>query len=72
MADYMSVHTFFTGVRGVCAPVIAFGLANHLPMGTLAVISAGLIIAGSALLIPEIPFGRRARRASALVEEISD
>jgi MFS family permease len=72
VADYMSVHTFFTGVRGVLAPLIAFSMANHLAMGTLALISAGLIVAASLLLVPEIPFGRRARRASALVEEISE
>jgi MFS family permease len=72
VADYMSVHTFFTGVRGVIAPMLAFGMANHLSMRTLAVLSTALILAASALLIPEIPFGRRARRASALVEEISD
>ena len=72
VADYMSVHTFFTGVRGVMAPMMAFGLANHLPMKTLALISTALIVAASLLLIPEIRFGKRARRTSALVEEISD
>jgi MFS family permease len=28
VADYMSVHTFFTGLRGVIAPVAAFHLAG--------------------------------------------
>ena len=72
VADYMSVHTFFTGVRGVFAPLIAFSLANRLPMPMLAFISTALIIAASALLIPEIPFGRRARPATPVVEEISE
>jgi MFS family permease len=72
VADYMSVHTFFTGVRGVMAPMMAFVMANHLSMRTLALISTALIVAASLLLIPEIPFGKRARRATALVEEISD
>jgi MFS family permease len=72
VADYMSVHTFLTGVRGVAAPLIAFGMANHVPMQTLALISTGLIVAASLLLVPEIQFGKRARPASALVEEISE
>jgi hypothetical protein len=38
----------------------------------LAFISTALIIAASALLIPEIPFGRRARPATPVVEEISE
>ena len=38
----------------------------------LAGISCVLILAGSALLVPEIKLGRKARRASALVEEISE
>lgn len=72
VADYMSVHTFLTGVRGVLAPVAAFSLVAEFSMQTLAYICAGLIIAASLLLVPEIPIGRRARRGAALVEEISE
>lgn len=72
VADYMSVHTFFTGVRGVLAPVVAFALATRLSLGTMGAISAALIVLASLLLLPEIKFGRRARKASALVEEISE
>jgi MFS family permease len=31
VADYMSVHTFFTGVRGVLAPAVAFFSVQQLP-----------------------------------------
>jgi MFS family permease len=72
VADYMSVHTFFTGVRGVLAPLVAFTLVQKLPMGLLAGISAALIVAASLLLLPEIKFGKRGRTAAALVEEISE
>jgi MFS family permease len=72
VADYMSVHTFFTGVRGVIAPLIGFGLVTQLPFAVMAWVSAALIVAASLLLIPEIKFGRQAKRGSALVEEISD
>ena len=55
VADYMSVHTFFTGVRGVLAPLIGFGvLASSLTIGSLSYISAGMIILSAALLIPTI------------------
>lgn len=72
VADYMSVHTFLTGVRGVLAPAFAFYFASHLSLGLLAAISSGLIILASALLLPELKFGKKAPLASALVEEISE
>lgn len=72
VADYMSVHTFFTGVRGVLAPLVAFTLVTRLSLGVLAGISAALIVAASLLLLPEIKLGKRGRKATALVEEISE
>ena len=41
--DYMVLHTFFTGVRGVIAPVVAFSLLGVLPLTTLMWISAALM-----------------------------
>ena len=72
VADYMSVHTCLTGVRGVLAPALGFALAGHVSLGALAGISCALILAGSALLLPEMKLGRRARPGPALVEEISE
>ncbi len=72
VADYMSVHTFFTGVRGVVAPMVAFQLAAGVPLPVMGWISAGLIAIGSGFLVPEIKFGRSARPAAALVEEVSE
>ncbi|MBI5773420.1 MAG: MFS transporter, partial [Verrucomicrobia bacterium] len=69
VADYMSVHTFFTGVRGVLAPAIAFHALNTLTIAKLGWVSAGLIAVSILLLLPEIKWGRNARKASALVEE---
>jgi MFS family permease len=54
VADYMSVHTFFTGVRGVVAPLAAFHLLNHLSLTTMGWISAGMILLASLLLLPEL------------------
>jgi MFS family permease len=72
VADYMSVHTFFTGVRGVVAPAFGFTLVMQLSFGVMAGISSALIVAASLLLLPEIKFGKRGRSATALIEEISD
>lgn len=60
VADYMAVHTFFTGLRGVVAPVMAFLLAAHLPLEVIGWMSAALILVGTALLIPEVRLTRRA------------
>jgi MFS family permease len=54
VADYMSVHTFFTGIRGVLAPVAAFYLVAHMPPAGIGWISVALLGIGSAFLIPEI------------------
>ena len=72
VAEYMSVHTFLTGVRGVLAPAMGFALVSRMSLGALAGISCVLILAGSALLLPEMKLKRKARPASALVEEISE
>jgi MFS family permease len=72
VADYMSVHTFFTGVRGVLAPLVAFHAIRTVEIHTLGWIATGLIVASSLLLLPEIKFGRFGRKAGALVEEVSE
>jgi MFS family permease len=53
VAEYMSVHTFFTGIRGIAAPFVAFQLTQHLPIGQIALICAGLIGLASLILVPE-------------------
>ncbi len=67
VADYMSVHTFFTGFRGVIAPFTAFQLAAHLPLSMLGWISFALILVASVMLLPELKngFDLRARPAAA-------
>jgi hypothetical protein len=68
----MSVHTFLTGVRGVLAPVFAFHFASQVSLGIVAAVSSALIVLATAMLIPEIKFGRKAPPAAALVEEVSE
>jgi MFS family permease len=71
VADYMSVHTFFTGVRGVLAPLAAFLAVARLSPHTLGWISIGLILVGSAFLVPEIRIGKRPRAGEASPIETS-
>lgn len=54
VADYMSVHTFFTGVRGVLAPLLAFQLIAVVSMATMGIICTTLIVIASLMLVPEI------------------
>lgn len=58
VAEYMSVHTFLTGVRGVLAPVAAFFLIDRFSVGYLAA-GCGLLIGLACLvLLPEIGSAR--------------
>jgi hypothetical protein len=73
VADYMSLHTFFTGVRGVIAPLTAFHLIARVNSLTLlAWVSAALILLATAMLVPEIRWGKRARATPGVGEEISE
>lgn len=72
VADYMSVHTFFTGLRGVAAPLAAFHLARNYSMEALGWFSAGLIVLASLLLVPEIKFRPKTPEAEPAVEEVSE
>ncbi|MFN0130646.1 MAG: MFS transporter [Verrucomicrobiales bacterium] len=53
VADYMSVHTFLTGLRGLIAPVIAFRLVGLLDIASLAWICAAMIVFSTFLILPE-------------------
>jgi hypothetical protein len=59
VADYMSVHTFLTGVRGVVAPVVAFQLVNAYSLSAMGWLAAGLIAVATLMLVPEIRFDRK-------------
>lgn len=72
VADYMSVHVCFTGLRGILAPIVAFQLAAHWSVSSISWLGAGMIVVATLILIPEIKFGRGAKPAAALTEEVSD
>ena len=60
-ADYMGLHTFFTGIRAVLAPIAGFAVLGHVPLGTVALLAAGLMLAASFVLVPEMRAERSAR-----------
>jgi MFS family permease len=62
VAEYMSVHTFFTGIRGIAAPFIAFQLTQTLDIAGIAVVCAILILLASLILIPEARGEKRRMR----------
>ncbi len=72
VADYMSVHTFFTGIRGVLAPVVAFQLVGLVSLPTLGWISAGIIALACVVLFPEISHGQRGRSVPVVAEDIPE
>ena len=72
VADYMSVHTFFTGLRGVLAPLAAFQLVAHWSVAAISWLGAGMIVAATLILMREIKSGRNARFAVTLTEDVSE
>jgi len=59
VADYMAVHTFFTGLRGIVAPTLAFYAAERFSIEGIGWVCAFLIVLANMALWPEI----RARRS---------
>lgn len=72
VADYMSVHTFFTGIRGVLAPLAAFPLAAAVSLPTLGWFSAALIGAACLVLLPEIRGGTPIRHSIPAPKEVPE
>jgi MFS family permease len=72
VAEYMSVHTFLNGVRGVAAPVIGYYMLTQVSFHALSMMCAGLIGIASLMLVPEIKAYRDARLARAATAQASD
>ncbi len=72
VADYMSVHTFFTGVRGLLAPFLGFYLVGMFGMVAVGWFSAVLIVISAIMLFSEVKFDRPRQPGEPLVEEISE
>ena len=59
-ADYMGVHTFLTGVRGLIAPMITYSLLGALDLMAVTNVGLALLVAANVLLVLIIPFDRPA------------
>jgi hypothetical protein len=69
VADYMSVHTFFTGTRGLVAPLVAFHVVSNFSIAGLGSVSAGLILFASLVLMREIKSGKSPDPGTTLIRE---
>ncbi|MFM8266738.1 MAG: hypothetical protein ACKOA2_01790, partial [Ilumatobacteraceae bacterium] len=61
-ADYMGLHTFFTGVRSFLAPLVGFAIVGQVSLTWIAVGAAVLMLLASSILVPEMRAERSARR----------
>jgi hypothetical protein len=60
------------GVRGVLAPIVAFQFATGTSLHRLGWIAFSMIFLSVLMLLSEIKWGRRGRKASPANEEVSD
>ena len=72
VADYMSVHVFFNGIRVFLSPFLGFWLIGIISASSLSLFSAGIILASSLALLSDYPAGEKAKRGTALTKEITD
>ncbi|MEO6570305.1 MAG: MFS transporter [Ilumatobacteraceae bacterium] len=61
-ADYMGLHTFFTGLRAIIAPLFGYLVIAEVSLGRLAVLGAVLMIVSSVVLVPDALRDERERR----------
>ena len=61
-ADYMSVHTFLTGSRGLVASMLALNLLGALDIHAMAWTAGGLIFLSCLMLVPIIRHGSSRKR----------
>ena len=59
VADYMGLHTFFTGIRAVSAPLLGFLVIERYDLTTVAMMAAAMIVVSSLMLLPEARLERR-------------
>ncbi|MCF7675672.1 MAG: MFS transporter [Akkermansiaceae bacterium] len=64
VVEYMSVHSFLTGLRGVLAPLIAFTAAEYLGPLWVAWASTILIVVSTLMILPEIRAEGREKQAA--------
>jgi MFS family permease len=61
VADYMALHTFFTGIRGVLAPFVGFYLIERVSIPSMGWFCSSLIAVSCLILVPQLRVERRNR-----------
>lgn len=64
VAEYMSVHTFMTGLRGIASPFISLPLALIIPTQWIAITGAALILLATGMIAPNIKFQTKRREGN--------
>ena len=54
VSEYMSVHTLFTGIRGVISAYLAFVIAQSFGPSNVSIVGAICILISSLMLLPEL------------------
>lgn len=67
VADYMSVHTFATGLRGVVAPFAALWVAGSFSLGMVGVVSAVLMTVATLMILPDVKLAYAERKSQMMV-----
>ncbi len=62
VADYMAVHAFLTGMRGVVAPLVGFYFAMRAPLSLVASLSTVLIALATLLLLPQSEWRKNGKK----------
>ncbi|MCB0311109.1 MAG: MFS transporter [Bdellovibrionales bacterium] len=60
-ADYMAVHTFLTGVRGVLGPFIGYYILDYFSFSSISLWAGGLVLLSILMLLPILRLGDRNR-----------
>lgn len=72
VTDYMAVHTFTTGIRGVLAPLVAFQAVQRFLPVQMGWVAAGMIVLSCLILIPEIKAWKPKAIGVAIPEDVPD
>jgi hypothetical protein len=72
VADYMAVHTFMTGLRGIVAPGLAVYGTQWMPIEWLVTISSLMILASIIMMGPELRTWKKRRPGERLSEGIGE
>jgi MFS family permease len=66
VGEYMSIHTFFTGIRGAAAPFLGYWMLAHLSPAGLGISCAAMMIISTVVIWPEVRLGPPRKKGESL------